>query len=198
MRTGRALFASLVVGAFFGLACQPPPSTGNASISGPQDIALFDADGGLLLITSTDSDELRVLDLSKQKFPDFVRAPNPLEPLSVPVVAQPTAIARDVATGSKGEMVTGPYAYVRSAGSPEISIVSVDRTATGLSEAKRIVAPAVVTAFASRGPAPTHAYSRLYVATYDGQQATLYQSVVSPHAADGSVSTTGFQVITPA
>jgi hypothetical protein len=91
----RALVAALVLLC----ACSSRTAAPPARISGVNDIALVD---NLLFITSTDRNELRALDLGEPEFivnlvaRDFVRAPNPLEPLSIPVLDRPVGIARDV------------------------------------------------------------------------------------------------------
>ena len=71
---------SLVVAAL-AVACSQPPPGLETRISGTRSLALV---GDLLFVTATDRSELRVLDLSVSPRRDFVRAPNPIEPLSIP------------------------------------------------------------------------------------------------------------------
>src|SRR5260221_13914373 len=66
----------------------PPP----AQIQGTNGLALF---GNLLFITSTETNEIKILTVGSVTR-DFVRAPNPLEPLSIPVLDRPIDLARDL------------------------------------------------------------------------------------------------------
>ena len=149
-----------------------------AGLRGTYDVALV---GELLFVTSTDRDELRVLaldpDATKRQ---FVRAPNPLEPLAIPVLPRPQALARDVRYVG-GEDQPGPYVYARSNGSPSISIVAAGRdalrearrldtrqlTATQADPDNRSIGP--VTAFAALAPDPgvEGAPSTLYYTTQE-------------------------------
>ena len=64
--------------------CSQAPIAASATLVGAHDIVLVER---LLFTTSTDRDELRVLDLAPpaltQGFRQYVRAPNPLEALSI-------------------------------------------------------------------------------------------------------------------
>ncbi len=187
----RAASAILMLG-WLGCSQQsvPPP----AQIQGTNGLALF---GNLLFITSTETNEIKVLNVGLVSR-DFVRAPNPLEPLSIPVLDRPTDLARDLNYDSRGAEVVGPYLYVRGQSSSQISIVGTDLT-TQLVELKRVLTSGIVTAIAARGPNPSGASgaSTLYFATADtprcqvnpdgGQcppgsftRATLWQAMVPP------------------
>jgi hypothetical protein len=163
-----------------------------AGISGSYDVALV---GKYLFVTSSDRNELRVLDLERDP-QDWVRAPNPIEPLSIPVLERPIQLARDVrylpatvalTVDSEGnptktedyleEVADGPYVYARSAGSRRISVVS---TAL-LKEATHLDASGLVTAFAARGPMAGKS-SILYYAAQDAAGAKLYRVELSPEA----------------
>jgi hypothetical protein len=130
----------------------------------------------LIFVTSAETDDLRVIDPS---ITDYVRAPNPLEALSVPVVPRPDKLARDVsyeAPGrNAGDEVTGPYVYVRSANLPAISVV-YSRDASNLREVYRVQTAGSVTAFAARGPTTAQAdASVLYFTTQEGGASRLWQ-----------------------
>jgi hypothetical protein len=188
----RAASTVLILG-WFGCGQQnvPPPGI----IQGTNGLALF---GNLLFITSTETNEIKVLNVGSVPR-DFVRAPNPLEPLSIPVLDRPLDLARDLNYDSNGAEVVGPYLYARGQSSSEISIVGTD-PATQLLELKRVLTSGIVTAIAARGPNPSGAStsSTLYFATADtprcqltppdgGQcppssvtRATLWQATVPP------------------
>ncbi|MDY7230872.1 hypothetical protein [Hyalangium rubrum] len=150
-----------------------------AGLSGTYDLTIV---GSYVFVTSTDRDELRVLDLGADPR-DFVRAPNPLEPLAIPVLDRPTYLARDVAYDAEGKEVYGPYIYARSDGAREISIVAA--APEYLREANRVSAQVkaqtgrgFVTAFAARGPQDGRAESILYYATQSATEVTLYRQLV--------------------
>jgi hypothetical protein len=85
------------------------------NLLGTYDVALV---GDLLFITSADTDELRVLELSDR--PQYIRAPNPLEPLGLTVIERPTDLTAD--SHFAGDAVAaGPYLYARSPGGKSIS-----------------------------------------------------------------------------
>lgn len=119
--------------------------------------------GDLLFVTSAGRDELRVIDLNTD--PDrrgFMRAPNPLQPLAIPVLERPQGLVGDVGyverefkVGDESHPevreVSGRYVYVRSAGAQEISVVAADRSL--LREVLRLPTAGPVTAMAARAPA---------------------------------------------
>lgn len=168
-------------------ASLPPPG----QLFGTYGLALY---GDLLFVTSIETAELKVIDLNSPSR-DWVRAPNPLEPLSIPVLDRPVALARDLANDG-GTEIPGPYLYVQGQSSAEISIVGTDRN-TQLIELGRVFTSGVVTAMAARGPALSRpdGGSTLYYATLDtsrcsppdaggcsvgGGQATLWQASIPP------------------
>jgi hypothetical protein len=184
--------SSILVLGWLGCSTQsvPPP----AQIQGTNGLALF---GNLLFITSTETNEIKVLDVGAATR-DFVRAPNPLEPLSIPVLDRPIDLARDLNYDGRGAEVVGPYFYARGQSSSEISIVGTDLN-TQLVELKRVLTSGVVTAIAARGPNPpgSSGASTLYFATADTPRcqvnpdggtcppgsvtrATLWQATVPP------------------
>ncbi|MBN1210423.1 MAG: hypothetical protein JXB05_36555 [Myxococcaceae bacterium] len=142
-------------------------------LGGTYDLALM---GRYVFVTSSDRNELRVLDLEASPR-DFVRAPNPLEPLAVPVLPRPSSLTRDVRYKDEGGQVNedtaGPYVYARSFGSDEISVVAGDPAY--FKELKRLEGLGFVTAFAARGPEGNRATSVLYYAVQNGPDATLYR-----------------------
>lgn len=75
--------------------CQDKPIAQAARLSGVNELVQV---GEYLFSTSTDKDELRVLDLAPESVQgrQFKLAPNPLEALAVPVVPRPVGLVRDV------------------------------------------------------------------------------------------------------
>jgi hypothetical protein len=132
--------------------------------------------GRYVFVTSSDRSELRVLDLEASPR-DYVRAPNPLEPLAIPVLQRPSSLTRDTRYKEEGEQVNedeaGPYVYARSFGSDEISVVAGDPAY--FKEIKRLSGLGFVTAFAARGPEASRSTSVLYYAVQNGADATLYR-----------------------
>jgi hypothetical protein len=75
--------------------CSEKPLAQAARLAGVNELVQIDK---YVYSTSTDRDELRVLDLAPANVTgrQFKLAPNPLEPLSIPVVSRPSFLARDV------------------------------------------------------------------------------------------------------
>ncbi|QDE97036.1 hypothetical protein BHS05_14925 [Myxococcus xanthus] len=138
-------------------------TTGFAGLSGTFDVTLAN---NFVFVTSSDRDELRVLDLASNPR-TFVPAPNPLEALSIPVLDRPDALTRDVAYNAEGNDVPGPYIYARSSGSSEVSVVASARDQ--LRQVARLQAASIVTAFAARSPAEG-----------SGGPSTLYYAIQDP------------------
>src|SRR5262249_43793710 len=158
----RNLLAALMAGLLLA-GCSQTQLAPTARIIGTNGLAQV---GDLLFVTSTDRAELRALDL-KATTRDFVRAPNPLEPLSIPVLNRPVNLVRDLRYDDSGQEVTGPYLYAQAEAAQEISIVGTDRV-TQLVELARLPVPGVVTAIAARGPAAAGQPSTLYYAVVNG------------------------------
>jgi len=168
-----------------------------AELAGTHDLTLV---GDRIFVTSTDRNELRVLRLAEQENDrDFIRAPNPLKALAIPVLPRPQALARDVRyvddveltePYAYGSEVAGPYVYARSNGSTKISVVAtgdeylrelarVDTSALGVSTGP-------VTAFSARGPDAEGGSSTLYYATQEPDGARLWRlRVPAPEALSG-------------
>lgn len=144
-------------------------TTGFAGLSGTFDVTLAN---NLVFVTSSDRDELRVLDLTSNPR-TFVPAPNPLEALSIPVLDRPDALTRDVAYNAEGNDVPGPYIYARSSGSSEISVVASARDQ--LRQVTRLRAASIVTAFSARSPAEG-----------SGGPSTLYYAIQDPDGIFGA------------
>ena len=176
-RRGVVAGAALVLVGLCG--CSQRPLAQAARLLGVNELVLV---GDYVFSTSTDQNELRVLDLAPDAVQgrQFLPAPNPLEPLSIPVVSRPTSLARDVRwedtapaeeTGRVvpgGVEIAGPYVYAAAAGGVEISVVGAAPEL--LRELTRLVAPAPVTAMTARGGATR---STLAYATWDGARALL-------------------------
>jgi hypothetical protein len=213
----------VVVGALLSACTEEPESLPRAGLSGTFDVALVagarlsdtETEPGLLFVTSADRDELRVLELTADTTRrGYVRAPNPLEALSIPVLPRPQALTRDTrydgtgadANSGTGAELGGSYLYARSNGSASISVVASGRAF--LREVLRLNDPTVpaqgrelprqfllstgpVTAFAARGS--EDGSSTLYYATRELNGAALWQvRVPAPQALiDGSEAVQG-------
>jgi len=158
--------ASLAVAALVACAqsSTPPPT----NLSGTNSSAVS---GSLLFVTSTRSNELRVLDLEPRAGlqRDFVRAPNPLAPLSIPTLPSPVELATPTRYGPLGQPLQGDWIFARGAGSASVSIVGAVNCPQQLKEFARI-APrpdSVVTALTSRLTADDR-QAQLFFATFDG------------------------------
>lgn len=162
--------------------CSSQSVAAGATIVGAHDLVQIDT---LLFTTSTDRDELRVLDLVPPGLTvpnrQYVRAPNPIEALSIPVLKRPSALSRDThyedydggTPVALGNEVGGPWVYATRAGGAEISIVGggPQTDPAQLSEVRRVATAAPVTA--SAGVRVTAKQSRLYFATASDGNATL-------------------------
>ncbi|MBL9037698.1 MAG: hypothetical protein JNG84_04200 [Archangium sp.] len=159
--------------------CSSATGSTAGRVSGPHDIALTD---DYLFITSADSNELRVLRLTVpgSSFRGFVRAPNPLEPLSIPTIDRPTQLAQDErwVDGRAGQ---GSYVFASRPGSAEISVVGT--TPESFREVRRLVLPSPVTATAAV-QVNGDGRSRLYAAVLDGARAVLFAADLPTSAAE--------------
>ena len=156
-------------------ACSQSGAAPPTRLSGTNSAAVS---GSLLFVTSTRSNELRVLTLEppvgQQR--DFVRAPNPLLPLSIPTLAAPVELATPTRYGPLGQPLQGDWIFARGAGSPSVSIIGALNCPQQLKELGRI-APrpdSVVTALASRLTADD-LQAQLYFATFDGTDTTIWE-----------------------
>lgn len=147
-------------------ACTTKKANPPVNLRGTYDLAQV---GDRVFVTSTDRSELRVLDLSADPR-GFVRAPNPLEYLSIPVVERPVSIARDVRF-ENGAVEGGPLVYVRSQGTKAISIVNAVGPKNELVELARHATQDPVSALAGLGRS---AGSTLWYATFDGSTGTIW------------------------
>ncbi|WP_309891352.1 hypothetical protein [Archangium sp.] len=195
----------VVVGALLSACTEEPDSLPTAGLSGTFDVALVagrqlsesQREADLLFVTSADRNELRVLDLTADAVSrGYVRAPNPLEALSVPVLPRPQALTRDMRYNAEGSEVGGSYLFARSNGSAAISVVASNRDF--LREVLRLNDPSVpgegrqlprqlllstgpVTAFAARGN--EDGSSTLYYASREVTGARLWEvRVPAPQA----------------
>lgn len=196
-------------------ACTTPTTSTSANLNGTYDLVLVDQVQGDLLaaksfnpdavpylvigvparylfVTSTETNELRILENYRTGLngPGFVRAPNPLETLSIPVLDRPTMLVADEGRNSEGSRVTGAYVYAARPGAAEVSVVSVaNRTQLG---GRPMATPGPVTALGafmdvdavdqdlttSEPENLLPATTRLFVATWDGEFASVYSAVL--------------------
>ncbi|MBI5544661.1 MAG: hypothetical protein HY901_12285 [Deltaproteobacteria bacterium] len=119
--------ASLALAAVLA-ACAADTTTSAVSIPGPNSVLV---NGRSLLVASTASNELRALDLNPNPR-TFVRAPNPLFPLSIPTQPFPRALAGFTTlndnVNSKGEVIprgaAPPFAFALSTAGSQVTVVS--------------------------------------------------------------------------
>ncbi|HYO56452.1 hypothetical protein [Archangium sp.] len=178
----------VVAGALLSACTEQEEILQTVGLVGTYDVALVNYPPGegadLLFVTSTDNNELRVLSLEEDADERrFVRAPNPIESLAIPVLSRPQGLTRDVRYDGSGVEQTGRLVFARSSGSTEISVVSADRDV--LREVRRLETRTLtasaetpstgpVTAFAARAPEGDDR-STLYFATQEGAGARLWQ-----------------------
>ncbi|MBL8940343.1 MAG: hypothetical protein JNM69_37700 [Archangium sp.] len=138
-----------------------------------------------LFVTSTNTNELRVLDLKPASATgpaatrEPLRAPNPLETLSIPVIDRPTGLSLDTRYEG-GIRKKGSLLYVIRQGGAELSVVGVEPSE--LREVRRIPVGAPVTAVTNL--MPDGSTSRVWIATFDGSRATVLELTLpaSAHA----------------
>jgi hypothetical protein len=127
-----------------------------------------------LFVTSTDTNELRVLDLSGETVCGasrcYLPGPNPLETLSIPVLDRPTSLAIDERY-EDGVRRKGALLYATRPGGAELSIVGV--APDELREVRRLSLPAPVTALTTL--MVDRDTSRIFVATFDGAASTVWE-----------------------
>lgn len=177
----RALFVGFlasVLAAGCGTGTQQSP----ARLSGIYDLIQA---GNFLFVTSSNRDELRAIDLTPER-PLFARAPNPVEPLAVPVLKQPVQTATDIRFDTPdgdgnpdGQRRGGSFVFARGVASTEISIVGT--APEQLVELRRLLTAGTVTSFASRGSADGTAI--LYYATLVGTGSELWEQRLPTAAA---------------
>jgi hypothetical protein len=185
-------FLLLVLG---GVACSTRALPLPISILGLSDIRRIqavtpDAGQDLLFMTSSDHDELRILNLDPNLIPrDFIRAPNPIEPLAIPVLSEPVALAYDVMWNSTGGTeIGGNYLFARSNADSEISVVTA--LPANLVEYCRLELSGNITAMAARAPT-TDAFTRLYYATWDGATSHVFMALLPQPGILGQVRIPG-------
>jgi hypothetical protein len=197
-----------LVGALLVAACGTPTQPGVGGLSGTNTLAVVKVggfyDGGvvdnfygqLAFVTSTNANVLKAINLYvavSGQFRDWVGAPNPLEPLAIPVVNQPVDLTPAVRYGPistaspnfpagviDGQQLTGSLLFVRGAGSPFISVVNGANVPEGLRQ--------LTNGLLLQGAGPVTALSArltsneqnvvLYYATFNGQDATVWERVL--------------------
>jgi hypothetical protein len=211
------LWRALLLGGALALAgCTQAALPGTGGLNGVNTVATVRVsgyDGGtrvdaqygqIAFITSSNSDDLKGLDLiatDSSQPRAYVAAPNPLQPLSIPTVNQPIELAPSVRYGPlhtaipvfngtmDGQVLTGALLFVRGAASPNISVVgtaNVPESLRQLTNGLLQQSAGVVTALSARmTSAETNVV--LYYATFDGQDATVWERVLqNPQSANPS------------
>jgi hypothetical protein len=181
-------------GLFLFAACPSTPAGSAGRVIGTNDVVLVDRltgldlaigpDGGAepalarnryLFVTSTDTNELRVLDLSGDvacgQSRCYLPGPNPLETLSIPVLDRPTSLAVDERYDDAGVRTKGALLYATRPGGAELSIVGVEPSE--FREVRRLALPAPVTALSTL--MVDRSTSRIFVATFDGASSTIWE-----------------------
>lgn len=139
--------------------------------------------GRYLFVTSSDTNELRVLELYRPNTSgrDFMRGPNPLETLSIPVLDRPTMLATAEGRNSIGQRVSSQMVFAARSGSSEVSIVSLARRAQ--LGGRPVPTPAPVVAIGGGMTVTTDDglpdTSTLYVATWDGADSAIFTAPVA-------------------
>ncbi len=205
MRAWRTLFWAVAVVA---MGCSQAALPGAGGLNGVGTVAVVrvtgvdagiqvDAQyGHLALFTSSNSDDLKLLNLiltDPSQTRSYVPAPNPLQPLSIPVVNQPVEIAPSVRYGTistlqpvfpnglmEGQLRTGMLVFVRGSASPNISVVgaaNVPESLRQLTNGLLVQSAGLVTAISARLTS-TEQNVVLYYATFDGQDATVWERVL--------------------
>jgi hypothetical protein len=160
------------------VASEPPIPDGGTSPQTPDPVAQG-VPNRYLFLTSTDTNELKILNLYKPGYLGraFELAPNPLETLAISVLSRPSVLACDEGLSADGRRVTGPFVYATRRGGAQLSVV--DATSSGFIQVTSapLATPAPVTAIVgwmgdhlTAIPATTD----VYYATWDGQLASLY------------------------
>jgi hypothetical protein len=217
----RQLLCALLLGGALGLlGCSQAALPGVGGLSGvgtvavvrvvgfdggppPGGVAILDAGtqvdaqyGQTAFITSGNSDDLKGLDLivtDPSQTRNYVPAPNPLQPLSIPVVNQPVELAPSVRYGPirtqqpvfpagfmDGQVRTGALLFVRGAASPNISVVgaaNVPESLRQLTNGLLQQSAGLVTAISAR-MTTSETNVVLYYATFDGQDGTVWERVL--------------------
>lgn len=174
------------------VACGDPNSNVTATLSGVHDVATV---GRLLFVTSTQASELRVIDTQSdvttgRSGPGFVRAPNPIAILSIPVLDRPMELTPDLHFDAEGAEVRGPYLYVRGSGAREISVVGADPAL--LREVLRVPTNGPVSALAGVGPNVEGGESLLFHADWQVGRARLFRTALAaPAQLTGPAHTSG-------
>ncbi len=141
-----------------------------------------------LFVTSADRNELKVMknSSSTQDMRLSVKAPDPLETLSIPVLTRPTALFADESLSPDGRRVTGRFIYAIRTGGAELSVI--DATPAGFAQVTKdpLVLPAPITAGAAWmgfGLTSVPDTTSVYLATYDGANGAVYRLTLPTDAA---------------
>ncbi len=171
--TGNGSFSAPHDMALLGRGCTIPSTSGPQTSTGPC----------LLFVLSADEDELNVLDLGQVPY-RWVQAPNPLQPLAIPVLDSPSKLVADLRYFQVDERInapsveeTGPYLYASNPALAEISVIGAvaeqledpateeeEGTTEHLQEIKRIRTSGPVAALTAWGAGAAGTESRLYYA----------------------------------
>jgi len=183
--TIRGLAMAAWLAALVGCGTQATPQA--ADLVSPQALALS---GNEIYVASTDSDELRVLELDAgHGVAGFAPAPNPIYVLSIPVVPQPFALVAD----TDGSGTAGAYLFALSAVAGRVGVV----LASTKQEVTEVSLPGTPLSLAARTDPDGSGGATVYVglALDSGQGAVATLHVPSP--AQLQTATLGVQVSFP-
>ncbi len=196
-----------VVAALSLLGCSQTSAVSTAGLGGSHDTLVH---GRFVFITSADKNELRVLDTAPPGINGkiFVRAPNPLETLSIPVVQGANTLSHDYGLASRsdlapdggvrpaGSFVAGNFVFASQPGLPAVSIVSAGPQLTRpggvigaepvFREIRRLPTSAPVVATA--GWLDDTRRSTLYFATFDGTSAGVFSLALGDGTSSANAS----------
>lgn len=189
----KRLVLVVLVGVAIAIGCSASSGSSVVGLSGSQDLVVVDelGDGGLLattdsgvpnqfvFVTSVNTNELRVMRMYRrdQLGREWVRAPNPVESLSIPVIARPSMLAVDEGVHENGRRVTGAYVYAGRPGTSVLSVVGAAPTELRAVTASPLPLPGPLTAMAAwmgEGLSSLPTQTTLYVATFDGKRGGVY------------------------
>ncbi len=149
------------------VSCADNAPSLSADLEGPSSLSIA---GQFLLVANSSQDELQVLDTA-QGPPRFVRAPNPLFPLSIPTAPAPVAVASYTST----EGVTAPLAFALSVVNSQVTALSTKRLVT-----------------LGSFPVPTSAVSIAMLPYTEGSDVQLVLGVVEEESGNGAIYLASF------
>jgi hypothetical protein len=151
------------------LSCNSTPPTTILSVNDPQALAFTNNE---LFISSTNTDELRVLELTVDlDTREPTDAPNPIYPLSIPVVTRPVVLETDTDGVNPGK-----YIFVLSAVEQRLGIVD----AINKVEVQEVSLPGVPLSMSARTLPGPNGGARVFIGLSNGTQGSIVVVTVPP------------------